>query len=132
MAQSLLTIARAFVDAINRHDVDALGGLMSDRHRFIDSLGAVFEGREAMRAGWEAYFRLVPDYVLTVNETFCDGAVVVMLGRASGTYVKDGSLLPENRWETPAALRAEIQDGRVSEWRVYADNEPLRRRMAAG
>jgi hypothetical protein len=30
---------------------------------------------------------------------------------------------------TPAAFRALIEDGKVAEWRVYADNEPLRRLM---
>jgi ketosteroid isomerase-like protein len=122
--------AEAFVDAINRHDADALCALMSDGHRFVDSLGTVLEGKEPLRAAWEGYFHMVPDYVLTVRERFCEGAVVVMLGAASGTYVKDGSLKSENQWETPVALRAEIHDGQVTEWRVYADNEPLRRRMA--
>jgi ketosteroid isomerase-like protein len=132
MAPAPLATAQAFVDAINRHDVDAICALMSEAHRFIDSLGAAFEGKEALRAGWEAYFRTVPDYVLKVRETFCDGAVVVMLASAHGTYVKDdGPMLPQNRWQTPAALRAQVRDGRVTEWRVYADNEPLRKRMAA-
>jgi ketosteroid isomerase-like protein len=130
MAHPSQAVAEAFVAAINRHDVQALCTLMSEGHRFIDSLGAVVQGKETMRAGWQGYFRMVPDYRLSVRETFCDGAVVVMLGIASGTYVKDGSLEPHNRWETPAALRAEVHDGRVSEWRVYADNEPLRKRMA--
>jgi ketosteroid isomerase-like protein len=125
------TVAVAFVDAINRHDVPALCALMSEGHRFIDSLGAVVQGKATMRAGWEGYFRMVPDYHLDVRETFCEGAVVVMLGIASGTYAKDGALEPQNRWETPAALRAEVHDGLVTEWRVYADNEPLRKRMAA-
>jgi ketosteroid isomerase-like protein len=131
MAESPRETAHAFVEAINRHDVDALCALMSEGHRFIDSLGSAFEGKDALRAGWEGYFRMVPDYVLTVRETLCDGAVVVMLGSAGGTYAKDGLLTPANRWETPAAFRAEVHDGRVTEWRVYADNEPLRKRIAA-
>jgi ketosteroid isomerase-like protein len=131
MPQPALVTARAFVDAINRHDLEALCGLMSEEHRFVDSLGAVFQGRDSLRAGWESYLRMVPDYALDVRETFCEGMVVVMLGIARGTYVKDRALLPENRWQTPAAFRAEIGDGRVIEWRVYADNEPFRQRIAA-
>jgi hypothetical protein len=38
-------------------------------------------------------------------------------------------LKPENRWQTPAAIRALIEDGKVAEWRVYADNEPIRQRI---
>ena len=55
--------------------------------------------------------------------------MVVILGVAQGTYSVDGELKPENRWKTPAAFRAFIEDGKVVEWRVYADNEPIRKRM---
>jgi len=64
-----------------------------------------------------------------VEECLCSGPVVVMLGVAQGTYTTDGTLRAENRWKTPAALRALIEDGKVAEWRVYADNEPIRRLM---
>jgi len=47
--------------------------LMTPGHRFVDSLGGVTEGREKMRAGWVGYFRMVPDYSIVVEETFCDG-----------------------------------------------------------
>jgi hypothetical protein len=48
---------------------------------------------------------------------------------AQGTYAPSGELTPENRWKTPVALRAKVEDSLVIEWRVYADNEPLRERM---
>jgi limonene-1,2-epoxide hydrolase len=159
MSDSAEVVARAFVAAINRQDVEGLAGLMTPEHRFVDSLGGVTEGREKMRAGWVGYFRMVPDFSIVVEETFCDGPVVVMLGKARGTYYHpsdedlspgtpvncpdDGSLprspnardlghpelKAENRWETPAAWRALVEGGLVAEWRVYADNEPMRERM---
>jgi len=52
-----------------------------------------------------------------------------MLGKARGTYSSDGELKAENRWETPAAWRAVVEGGLVAEWRVYADNEPMRKLM---
>ena len=124
------SVAAAFAGAISRQDVDALVELMTPGHRFVDSLGGVTEGRETMRAAWAGYFRMVPDYTVDVRETFCNGPVVVMLGVARGTYAADGRLSEENRWQTPAVLRAVIEDGKVAEWRVYADNEPMRRLMA--
>jgi ketosteroid isomerase-like protein len=124
------SVAVAFAGAISRQDVDALVELMTPGHRFIDALGGVTEGRETMRAAWTGYFRMVPDYAIEIEETFCAGPVVVMLGVARGTYSADGQLLAENRWQTPAALRAVIEDGKVAEWRVYADNEPMRRLIA--
>jgi limonene-1,2-epoxide hydrolase len=179
MTDSGESVVQAFIRAINRQDVEALDGLMTEEHRFVDSLGGVTEGREKMRAAWAGYFRMVPDYTIAVEETYCDignagpstphpsdedlspgtpvpsaaadsaqddniflrsthddslflssaQGVVVILGVAQGTYSVDGELKPENRWKTPAALRAFIEDGKVAEWRVYADNEPIRQRM---
>ncbi|MGC1460632.1 MAG: nuclear transport factor 2 family protein [Terracidiphilus sp.] len=124
------SVAHAFVRAINRQDVDALAELMTAEHRFIDSMGNILEGRERMRTAWAAYFRMVPDYTVAIEETYCDGPVVVMLGSAQGTFTSDGEIRPENHWTTPTAFRAFIQDQKVAEWRVYCDNEPMRQRMA--
>jgi uncharacterized protein (TIGR02246 family) len=124
------SVAHAFIRAINRQDVDAIAGLMTEQHRFIDSLGKVFEGRETMRRGWTKYFELVPDYAVAVEETLCDGPVVVMLGMAEGTYSPHGQPRAENHWTTPTSFRAFIEDGKVAEWRVYCDNEPIRQRIA--
>jgi uncharacterized protein (TIGR02246 family) len=130
MSDAAEIVAQSFVRAINRQDADALAALMAEEHRFIDSLGAVVTGREAMRAGWRGYFSLVPDYTIAIEETLSAGPVVLMLGVAQGTYAAGGQMRAENRWSTPAAFRAFIEDGKVAEWRVYADNEPIRRLMA--
>jgi len=73
------SVAREFVKAINRHDLETLATLMPEEHRFIDSLGRVVEGREKVRAGWVEYFRMVSDYSIELQETFIRGPVVVML-----------------------------------------------------
>ena len=48
-------VAEQFVAAINAHDLEGIASLMTSDHRFIDSLGAVVEGRDAMREGWKFY-----------------------------------------------------------------------------
>jgi ketosteroid isomerase-like protein len=126
MTNSPESVARAFVRAINRQDVDGLTALMALDHRFVDSLGNAVEGREKMRSGWTGYFRMFPDYTVTIDETYCDGPVAVLLGVAHGTYAPNGDLKPENHWEITLAIRAFVEDGLVTEWRVYADNEPVR------
>jgi len=118
-------VVRAFVNAINHQSADELAELMTDDHVFTDSMGAALSGRARMRAGWASYFRMVRDYSITVEETFSDGSVVILLGVAQGTY-------SDRAWSTPAAWRAKVRDGRVAEWRVYADNEPLRQLMRKG
>ena len=129
MSDSSEAVAQAFIRAINRQDVEELVELMAPDHRFVDSLGNAVAGREKMRAGWAGYFKMVPDYSIAVEETYCDGPVFLMIGVAEGTYAPDGDLKLDNRWKTPVALRAQVEEGLVTEWRVYADNEPLREKM---
>jgi ketosteroid isomerase-like protein len=104
--------------------------LMTDDHALVDSLGSKFVGKPNMSKAWEGYFRMVPDYSITVDENLVHDSVVVMLGTAQGTYAPGGKLVPENRWSTPAVWRAVIRGSLVAEWRVYGDNEPIRRIMA--
>jgi hypothetical protein len=70
-----------------------------------------------------------PDYTVAVRETYCSDQAVVVVGSASATYSKDGTVAPENRWSVPAAWRAVVHDRRISEWQAFVDNEPLRRVM---
>ncbi len=131
-ANSPESVAHAFLRAINRQDLSALVALMTPGHRFVDSLGNVMEGREKLREGWAAYFRMVPDYAVAIEETYPSERAVVLIGLAQGTFTRSSTLHPENRWQTPVAVRALIEDGLVAEWRVYADNEPIRKVMATG
>lgn len=128
-APSIPNAALAFAQAINERNSEALAALMTEDHAFVDGLGARIEGRQRVRAAFEAYFRMVPDYTIAIDETFSEGSIVVLVGSAEGTYSTDGMLRPENHWTTPAAWRASIRDGLIAEWRVYADNEPIRQIM---
>ena len=118
-----------FIDHINAQNIDELCSLMSESHRFVDALGTEVQGREQMRQAWAGYFSLVPDYHISLNEIIDRGNVIVAFGTAGGTYSPNGELLDENQWQVPAAWRVEVIDGQISEWRVYADNESLRRLM---
>jgi ketosteroid isomerase-like protein len=129
MENSVESVARAFVRAINGQNLEALADLLPEWHRFIDSRGNVIQGRENVRAGWIEYFRMVLDYSIEVQESFSKGPVVVLLGIAQGSYAVDGQLTMEDRWSTPASFRAFVEDGKITEWRVFADNEPVRKRM---
>lgn len=125
-----IEVARAFIEKINAQDADGLFKLMSEDHRFVDGLGYSVRSREVMRRGWQGYFAMVPDYWIECERILSEGDVVAMFGRAGGTYTTDGKLKPENKWEIPAAWQAVIRNNRVAEWRVYADNDPIRQIMA--
>jgi len=125
MQKTALDVVLGFVEAINRHDVDGLVALMTEDHCFIDGLRQTVRGRERMEKGWVGYFGWFPDYCVRVDEILSKGNRVGLFGTAQGTYSVNGELLPKNHWEIPAAWKAAVQRGRISEWRVYADNEPV-------
>jgi ketosteroid isomerase-like protein len=124
-----IEIVQLFIDRINAQDADGLAALMTESHRFIDSLGNIVTGRESMRVGWAAYFSMVPDYRIEAKEWFCEGKTVVLLGSTGGTFTSDGTLSLDNQWKTPVAIRALAKEDKVAEWQVFADNEPIRKLM---
>ncbi len=107
-----------FVAAINRHDIEDLTSLMSTDHLFVDSLGNRVQGAESMRTGWRGYFAMCPDYWIRVQNILSNQETVLATGEAGGT-------IDSTAWQTPAAWQAIVRGGRVSEWRVFADNKPV-------
>lgn len=124
-------VAAAFVARINAHDVVGLCELMTEDHVFIDALDNRGVGRDAMRAGWEQYLTLVPDYWIKVDTVLHEDGTVALFGRAGGTYAGHIPEGQSGQSEVPAAWLAEARDGRVAAWRVYADNLPMRRLMGS-
>jgi ketosteroid isomerase-like protein len=118
-------IANKFIEAINLHDIDAIGELMSDDHTFVDSGGDVYKGNEQMQRSWAVYFGMFPDYKIEAPEFVVSGDNVILLGRACGTYTTDGTLKPENHWDIPAAWKAVVADEKIKLWQVFADNTPV-------
>lgn len=125
------TITCSFVEMINSRNPEGLRDLMAENHLFTDSLGQTVEGKETMYAAWKDYFRMAPDYEIVCEKMLRSGNTVVILGRARGTCAFEGRLSPANHWEIPAAWKAVIRKNRVAQWQVYADNEPVRRILAA-
>jgi|GraSoi_2013_40cm_1033754.scaffolds.fasta_scaffold03147_2 ketosteroid isomerase-like protein len=128
-AREPLDVAMDFINRINAGDVDAICELMTDGHIFQDAMGERFIGREKMREGWSAYFKIIRDYQVHAEEFFQTGDKLAIFGSASGVYADNGEPSGNNFWEVPAAWRVVIRDGLVAEWRVYADNQPLRKLM---
>jgi ketosteroid isomerase-like protein len=104
--------------AINNHNVAALAALMAPEFVFVDSLGHRVEGGKTMEAGWRGYFGMCPDYWIRADQTMSDGDTHLLIGEAGGTI--DGQT-----WQIPAAWKVVVRDGRLTEWRVFADNKPV-------
>jgi ketosteroid isomerase-like protein len=126
-SQRPVTIVLRFIDRVNAGDVDGMCALMTENQVFVDALGNRVEGREKLRAGWKSYLRLFPDYRISHEEVFEDHDAVAVFGSASGTFAVEGKLPKENHWEIPAAWKAVVRNGLITEWRVYCDNQPARK-----
>jgi ketosteroid isomerase-like protein len=72
-----LAIVQAYLDAVNRHDVDAIMVAMTDDCVFESTVpppdGERFEGQAAVRAATEAIFRNAPDAGFETEELFAAG-----------------------------------------------------------
>jgi ketosteroid isomerase-like protein len=130
-AREPLDVVMDFIKRINSGDVDAICELMTPDHIFQDALGERFIGKEKMREGWRMYFKLISDYQVHAEEFFQTNDLLAVFGTASGIYSGNGAPATQNFWEVPAAWRAVVRDGLIAEWRVYADNQPLRKLMGA-
>ncbi len=119
------SLVHRFVACINAADVPGLTALMTEDHRFVDATGAVHAGRVQMTAGWVQYFGMVPDYRIEIESALEQGDVAAAFGWASGSFKGE----PGKSWKFPAAFRLAARDGRVAEWRVYADIEPMLQSM---
>src|ERR1041385_6901954 len=88
-AREPLEIAMDFISSINSGNVDAICELMTDGHIFQDAMGKRFMGRDKMREGWTAYFKIVRDYKVHADEFFQTGDKLAIFGSASGVYAGD-------------------------------------------
>ena len=124
-----LDVVMEFIKRINAGDPSALSAVMTEDHVFQDASGKRFVGRDKMTEGWKQYFKLVAGYRIRADEFFQTGQAFAVFGSASGMCTRNGSAGKENFWEVPAAWRAVVRGDLVAEWRVYADNQPLRKLM---
>jgi ketosteroid isomerase-like protein len=126
MAANPIEVVLKFEQLINSRDVEAIVGLLTDNSIFIDSLGNRMAGIDKLREAWTGYFSMVPDYSISHVEIFATIDNVAMFGSAQGTFSKNGEMMKEDFWQTPAAWRAVVRDGKIALWQVFADNEPIR------
>jgi ketosteroid isomerase-like protein len=126
MNASPIDVVLKFEQLINSRNPGAIVGLLTSDSVLVDSSGTQVTGLEKLRAAWGGYFQMVPDYSISHEDIFGNGNTVAMFGSARGTFSRDGEMRKENFWETTAAWRALVKDGKIALWQVYADNEPIR------
>jgi ketosteroid isomerase-like protein len=115
-------VVRAFVAAINAHDVDRILDLCSADHRFIDAHGGVMPAAQ-LRAAWDGYFRFMPHYGIEIEQILADGDSVAVFGAAWGGL--DAGDASRRNWRRPCAWRAVVAGERIQLWQVYVDTKPV-------
>ena len=120
---------RDLISRINAADPAGIVGCSSERLRFIDATGAVYSlGKRA----WASYFADFPNYHIQIDRIISRGSAVAIFGVASGSFKGRGSATPGASWRLPAAWRAVVRSGKVVEWQVYLDLEPMLRSAGSG
>jgi dipeptidase E len=120
-------IVREYIKKINEHDLLGLLEMTSEDAVFIDSMGINTKGRLDMRKAWDVLLTFFPDYTVQVKDIISKNGMVAVFGTAKGTLATDGRILEENKFEIPASWTAVVKEGKIAKWRVYADNEPVRK-----
>lgn len=110
MSDRDVAVVVAFNEAINARDPDALGRLMHDRHRFIDSAGVTVDGKAACIEAWHGFFDAFPDYLNVFDDVRGDGPGAV--------EVRGRSECSAQALAGPARWRALVEDGLVLQWHV--------------
>ena len=119
-AFDVMMTALRFNERINALDLESLSSMMTPDHTFVDRDGDIDAGRDQMTEGWRNFFERFPDYRNVFTKVQVYGDFVAIAGYAICSHPElDGPFL----WS------AKVQEGLVSEWRVYVDNEENRKKI---
>ncbi|HXY12447.1 MAG TPA: nuclear transport factor 2 family protein [Thermoplasmata archaeon] len=127
--RSPVRTVREYIARINAQDLDGLAKLATARTRFVDATGGEYV---LSPDAWAAFFGEFPDYRIRVDRIFSRGNRVAVFGLASGSYRGQGTTSSGAAWRFPAAWYALVRAGRVAEWRVYGDIEPMMKSAGRG
>jgi uncharacterized protein (TIGR02246 family) len=113
----VVDVVARFNEAFNRHDIEAVMGLMTDDVVFENTSGGRFEGQESVRAVLARAFELMLTSWFETEETIALGDRVVVLW--SYAFDKED---PE-RGDIRGTDIFRVRDGRVAEKLSYVKSE---------
>ncbi len=114
------SVAVAFNDSINHHDLHGLAALMTADHTFIDIEGEVVAGKRDCLDAWRGFFESLPDYGNVFSSFAARGDLVTIVGH---------SVCADPRLSGPARWTATTRNGQVAEWRVHPDTPDVRAKL---
>lgn len=108
---------RAVVRALNLREYDALGEVLRDDFRFLDTAGSPVNGRDGFVAALKELHRIVPDLEVLVDDVSEQEGELLLKGRLHSP--SDPDFRSESLW------RAKIDNGRVSELQAFRKSNSL-------
>lgn len=115
-------IVERYIACINAGDSTGLAAVAGTAPRFVDATGAEYR---LTSEAWAGFFEEFPDYRIEVDQILSKGDLVAVFGSASGSFHGVGNSKPGAAWSFPAAWRAIVRNGKLLEWQVYGDIEPM-------
>ena len=112
-----MDVVARFNEAFNRHDIEAVMGLMTDDVIFENTSGGRFEGQESVRAVLTRAFELMSAGWFDTEQTIALGDAVVVLW----SYAFDVKDPERDRIRGADIFR--VREGRVAEKRSYVKSE---------
>ncbi|MFC1476912.1 nuclear transport factor 2 family protein [candidate division KSB1 bacterium] len=119
-----------FVEKMNERDFNGVRDMITDDFLFIDSSGITNKGKERCREIWDRYFSLFPDIEFSITHIMQNGNTIAILGNITGTFAAEDRASNEHSWSIPAAWKSVYRDDKVAEIRIYADLEPIRKKIS--
>lgn len=123
---SLVSVAVAFVERLNRRNFDSLHELMPSDHRLFPGGGEIITGREKAREALSEYVSSWPDFQIHIADIYLVDKSVIMIGRTTGSCA-----------DTPRGVEirdrriyvARVEDGRVAEFHHLDDTDQIRKEL---
>jgi ketosteroid isomerase-like protein len=112
------SIVLQFIELVNQGDLDGIASFVSDDVVFRDVHGREFREKDFM----ENYLLDFPDYKIYIHHVLQGGNGVAILGKTSGSHVP-----PEIEDQEWLVWTAEVEDGWITEWRIYATDAYAKR-----
>lgn len=107
--------AQRFVEAVNAHDLNALGQLMTDDFAYIDSWREGIVGRDKALAAVGVLFATDPEFGIDVERSSFRDPHVLMSGTVSSIQFGD---------KRRAVWRALCEGNCLAEWQSWAEGGP--------
>ncbi len=105
------SVVLRFIEVVSQGNMEKIGSLVSDDVVFTDILGRVYREKDFM----ENYLLAFPEYKIHVHHVLQGGKGVAIFGKTSGSHVPPE--IEEQEW---LVWTAEVEDGLITEWRIYS------------